>query len=144
MVINKNIQTLIVGGNFGDEPKSSSVVTKIANQLEITEVINGGTLDSLPHEMNMDLILWMPNITNESPKQYPKKGNGNVLICSKVMRDGYTVIDAVSRIFKMRGNAVIVYILVFLACVGIFYWAVTNEFDADMDTNNFNNNNYRY
>jgi hypothetical protein len=101
------MKTLIVGGNFGDESKASSVVTKIGYEFEEVETINGGTLESLPHEMNMDLIIWMPNITNETPKQYPKKSNGNVLICSKVMREGYLRAEAVSRIFKMRGNAVI-------------------------------------
>lgn len=49
----------------------------------------------------------MPNISNENIKQYPKKSIGNVLIVSKVMREGYTDIDAINRIFKMHENAVI-------------------------------------
>ena len=49
----------------------------------------------------------MPNIDNEEEKQYPIKKKGSVLICSKVMREGYKPIDAISRIFKMQGNAVI-------------------------------------
>lgn len=101
------MKTIIIGGNFGETPKPSSVVTKIADELEAINVINGGTLDMLPHEINSELIIWMPNIVNESPKQYPKKTNGNILICSKVMREGYVIAEAVSRIFKMNGNAVI-------------------------------------
>lgn len=102
------MKTLIVGGNFGEESKASSIVRKLTEEMPNgTRCINGGSLDSLPSEINSDLILWMPNIVNEVPKQYPKKTVGNVLIVSKVMRDGYTELDAVSRIFKMHGNAVI-------------------------------------
>lgn len=103
------MKTLIVGGNFGDIPKSSSVIKKLTSHFldGTTEIINGGTISDLPHDINSDLIIWAPNIDNESPKQYPKKSNGNVLICSKVMREGYTTMDAITRIFKMQGNAVI-------------------------------------
>lgn len=55
----------------------------------------------------IDTMIWMPDIRNEEPKHYPIKKVGDVLICSKVMREGYTRLDAVSRIFKMQGNAVI-------------------------------------
>ena len=54
-----------------------------------------------------EVNIWMPNISNEEEKHYPMKHVGAILICSKVMRDGYTMVDAVSRIFKMHGNAVI-------------------------------------
>jgi hypothetical protein len=101
------MKTLIVGGNFGDAPKKSSIVDKISNKFIESFNINGGKLDDLPFKIDSDLIIWMPNISNETKKQYPFKSVGNVLIVSKVMREGYTRLDAVSRIFKMRGNAVI-------------------------------------
>jgi hypothetical protein len=40
-------------------------------------------------------------------KNYPKKGSGAVLICSKVLREDRDFGDAIARIFKMNGNAVI-------------------------------------
>lgn len=101
------MKTLIVGGDFGITPKKSKIIELISNNFENKELINGGTLSELPHEINNDLIIWMPNISNEETKQYPIKSIGNVLIVSKVIRDGYTDLDAVSRIFKMNGNAVI-------------------------------------
>ena len=109
------MKILIVGGNFGENPKQSSIIRKFGNHFHnhITfkggecTVINSGTLDSLPKEIDSDLILWLPNIENEIPKQYPRKSKGNVLIVSKVIREGYSDLDAVTRIFKMHGNAVI-------------------------------------
>ena len=44
---------------------------------------------------------------NEIEKNYPKKDTGAVLICSKVIHSERTEIDAITRIFKMNGNAVI-------------------------------------
>lgn len=100
----------VVGGNFGI-PKSSKVLQTIADTLTAiypdTTTINGGEMYELPRELQSDLSIWMPNIDNEERKHYPIKKKGSVLICSKVMREGYRDQDAVSRIFKMRGNAVI-------------------------------------
>lgn len=103
----RNTEIQIVGGNFGINQKPSSVVNKIAEILGTYNVLNGGSIEDLPTELSSDLILWMPNIVNEEPKHYPSKKVGSVLICSKVMREGYRKIDAVSRIFKLHGNAVI-------------------------------------
>lgn len=97
----------IVGGNVGEHPKVSSIVCKLSDILDADIVKNGGWIEDLPTELSSDLILWMPNIVNEEPKHYPHKKVGSVLICSKVMREGYRKIDAVSRIFKLHGNAVI-------------------------------------
>ncbi len=104
------MKTIVVGGNFGTL-KSSKVVIEIAKNLansssEIT-VLNGGEINELPKTLDYDLSIWMPNITNEEEKHYPIKRKGSVLICSKVMREGYKDTDAISRIFKMHGNAVI-------------------------------------
>lgn len=109
------METFIVGGNFGIDNKPSGIVKKLGDKFhdQVTfkggssTIINGGQLDDLPHEINSDLIIWMPNITNENKKQYPRKTKGNVLIVSKVIREGYSDLDAVARIFSMRGNAVI-------------------------------------
>jgi len=100
------MKVLIVGGDFGIK-KESGVIRKLSERFTDSTTINGGELSDLPKELNSDLILWMPNISNEEQKHYPRKSTGNVLICSKVMREGYKKIDAVSRIFKMQGNAVI-------------------------------------
>jgi len=103
----KNIEIQIVGGNIGTNPKVSSIVNKLSDILDADIVKNGGWIEDLPTELSSDLILWMPNIVNEEPKHYPHKKVGSVLICSKVMREGYRKIDAISRIFKLHGNAVI-------------------------------------
>lgn len=99
------MRTIIVGGGY--DGKKSGVITKIGQQfLSVDEccIINGG---KLPKISGFDLVLWMPDVDNEEEKQYPIKDKGAVLICSKVMRPGYTLMDAVQRIFKMHGNAVI-------------------------------------
>ncbi|MHA2063031.1 MAG: class II aldolase/adducin family protein [Candidatus Thorarchaeota archaeon] len=62
----------------------------------------------VPKEIKgQDLTVWMPDFPNENRKSYPVKDIGSVLICSKVMREGYNDFDAVSRIFWMGANAVI-------------------------------------
>jgi len=101
------MKTLIVGGDFGEFPKSSSVLSKISNEFIDSIIINGGQLEELSMKIDSDLIIWMPNISNETKKHYPVKNIGNVLIVSKVMRPGYKDIDAIERIFRMQGNAVI-------------------------------------
>ena len=104
------MKALIVGGNFG-QTKSSKIIDEIGKYIsELSsevEMLNGGRIENLPKHLDSDLTIWMPNIENEEQKHYPTKKQGSVLICSKVMRDGYKDIDAVSRIFMMHGNAVI-------------------------------------
>jgi len=97
---------LIAGGN--DNGKKSGVINKIKDVIcqdaDDYAIYNG----SLPDNVSgYDLVLWMPDIPNEKEKQYPVKDRGAVLICSKVIREGYNRFDAVTRIFKMHGNAVI-------------------------------------
>lgn len=114
------MQVTIVGGNYGFS-KESSIVNKIYDELKVRlgnidnhftdkniTKYNGGLIEELPKYLdNSDLSIWIPNIDNEEKKHYPLKKQGSVLIRSKVMRDGYTKADAVSRIFKMHANAVI-------------------------------------
>ncbi len=112
----------VVGGTFSrrlEERKSSSVAIRIKNKLSeimsnkgatITYGTNGGrigTLNAAADSLSKGLTVWMPNVSNDEDKIYPKKPMGGVLICSKVLRKNRTVYDAVGRIFKMHANAVI-------------------------------------
>lgn len=99
------MNVIIVGGGY--DGKKSSIITKMGEQFSSADeccIVNGGELSNIS---GFDLALWMPDVSNNEEKQYPVKDRGAVLICSKVMREGYTLIDAITRIFKMHGNAVI-------------------------------------
>lgn len=104
----KSLQTIVVGGNFGLQPKKSSIIQSIANILDC-KCINGGSFDVIKNIdlSGYELIIWAPNIDNGYEKTYPQKDRGAILICSKVMRINRTEIDAIDRIFKMHANAVI-------------------------------------
>lgn len=97
------MKTMLVGGTV-DGNKRSVIADMIAGGIGAQEVWNGMMPDSI---QGKDLTVWMIDIDNKYEKEYPKKDKGSVLICSKVMREGYTDTDAVTRIFKMNGNAVI-------------------------------------
>lgn len=103
------MKRLVVGGDFGTA-KKSTIAKALSTEL-FADIFNGGTIEQINNAKNMivdyDLVVWMPNINNEVSKQYPIKKKGSVLICSKVLREGTTVGDAVARIFKMNANAVI-------------------------------------
>lgn len=111
------MKTILVGGTFSlNEGEPSTIIKLLADELnkENNECYwyNGGTSDNLLDATKMastwkDLILWFPNISNDIKKNYPQKNKGTVLICSKVMREGYNRYDSCSRIFTMHGNAVI-------------------------------------
>jgi hypothetical protein len=103
------MKTLIVGGNIKSKMRSGCI-SKLASyffdmQNHQTNYYN----NTIPTESvkENDLVIWAPDFPNDWPKVYPVKKKGAVLICTKVMRQGYTRADAVSRIFKMHGNAVI-------------------------------------
>jgi ribulose-5-phosphate 4-epimerase/fuculose-1-phosphate aldolase len=101
---------LVVGGTWGKQGvrKESGVAQRIAEHLG-ADLINGGPVGMLPliDTVRYGLVVWMPNVSNEEEKFYPKKRIGGVLVCSKVMREGVTHADAAKRIFAMKGNAVI-------------------------------------
>jgi len=104
----KTPKILLVGGDFGENPRKSGVVEKIAATREIN-YFNGGTIEDLK-KIDLkpyDVILWMPNISNDEEKYYPKKPLGSVLIVTKVLRDENSELEAISRIFRMSANAVI-------------------------------------
>jgi len=100
------MKSLVVGGNFGQDKKESKIAGIIASSL-YADILNGGDISDIPKNLEHDLIVWIPNIQNYEDKQYPVKSQGSVLICSKVMRQETTKIEAISRIFKMQANAVI-------------------------------------
>jgi len=103
------MKTIIIGGDFKETPKASSVITKLSNNFYKPNIINGGTTEDIASIdiSGNDLIIWAPNIDNELEKHYPKKDTGSVLICSKVIHSDRTELDAITRIFKMNGNAVV-------------------------------------
>ncbi|MCF6331037.1 MAG: class II aldolase/adducin family protein [Sulfurimonas sp.] len=73
--------------------------------------VNGGSIEELKTISKTipqyDLVLWMPDINNDIKQIKIVKKIGAVLIVSKVLSDCRTKIDAVTRIFKYGGNAVI-------------------------------------
>jgi hypothetical protein len=102
-------KVLIVGGTWDKRGgRKSSVVDILAEEMDAF-TMNGGHVRDLPTDIpaEFDLIIWMPNVSNEETRWYPQKKTGQVLVISKVMRSGYTKADSVSRIFKMHANAVI-------------------------------------
>ena len=115
------MRILIVGGTWAEtieEMKSSSIIYKIEEKFKekshYVNVYNGGWINDLKNLADYnrckyyDLILWMPNVSNEEEKIYPKKCKGTVLICSKVIgNNNRDKGDAVARIFKMNANAVL-------------------------------------
>jgi len=109
------MKILIIGGHFGTKPKSSGVINKIAkyfNMCDDVTVYNGGTIPELLaiSAVGYKLILWFPDVGNTHIKIYPAKDTGAVLICSKMTRPDLVAnprLDAVSRIFKMNANAVV-------------------------------------
>lgn len=107
------MKTIMIGGDFGEKPKESSIMKKLAEHFEHPTLINGGNLEMLKKISTIsgyDMALWSVNVNNSVEKIYPTKTKGTVLFCSKVMRKTYPDDDygtAISRIFKMHANAVI-------------------------------------
>ena len=113
------MKVLIVGGNWGHSFKKSSVMQCIyeeflnAPSIARVRIYNGGTIDQLEklatskELLSYDLILWTPNVNNDESKFIPIKKKGATLIISKRMRETTSEFDAISRIFKFNGNAVI-------------------------------------
>lgn len=102
---------MIIGGSFDNWcGKKSSIVDRISETLNI-DSINGGNINEIKDINLTKLSIWMPNVSNNEDKFYPKKSIGCCLICSKVLRqvdeDEHKFTQAVTRIFKMNANAVI-------------------------------------
>ena len=104
-------QSLIVSGSFDNEIGwSSGMMEKLSNELGmVNSIINGGKVSLLKHlsRPTQKFVMWMPNVDNAEEKVYPKKSTGAILICSKLMHEGVTRYDAMSRIFEMQANAVL-------------------------------------
>lgn len=105
------MKVLIVGGGPGKDSGVITKITRLFSELPETDLVvscngyNPGRDDV--DTKGYDLILWWPDIDNAEEKIYPVKDQGAVLVCSKMMRALTTRTDAVSRIFKMHGNAVV-------------------------------------
>lgn len=101
-------KVVIVGGSIG---KPSGVIHKVGgifNEIYPGNVMcYNGLEQKLPEIGGYTLAMWWPDIDNKTPKTYPRKDKGAVLICSKVMRPEVTKIEALTRIFRMSGNAVV-------------------------------------
>ena len=104
-------EVLVVGGTWDEKGgRPSKIITALANELEADRYNGGSRFDLRKVAQSAgkyDLIVWMPNVDNDHEKIYPKKAQGAVLICSKVMRPGYAKAEAITRIFQMHANAVI-------------------------------------
>lgn len=115
----KNV--LIIGGTFDrnesfyDSSRESSVIEKICNAFFGTEGyfcewINGGTIFELKEIQftRYDVIVWMPNISNDEDKILPniKKVNPRaVLISSKrVVEKEYQESDVIGRLLASKSN----------------------------------------
>lgn len=105
------MKTIIVGGFWGETPKVSSIITKLSKLFAEIDVFNSGTFEELKHVAtlvpNYDLVIWMPDISNDNEEIQVFKKIGSVMIVSKVLRENRTRIDAVTRIFKFGANGVI-------------------------------------
>lgn len=104
------MKTIIVGGFWGNTPKESSVINKLAEHFEC-EVYNGGSMAELKEIATTiaryDMIIWMADIANEEDDIRLVKKLGAVMFVSKVLRPNRNRIDAVTRIFKFGANAVV-------------------------------------
>lgn len=118
--LSRNRKALVVGGTFDVDHnlpgvtvgKPSKIAAELADCLG-AEIINGGSVSDLADIVlggaltGFGLVVWIANVPNEHDKAYPKKDRGAILIVSKVMRESYTRMDALKRVFDMHGNAVI-------------------------------------
>lgn len=105
------LNKIVIGGNFGENPKISSIVKKLATSLN-AKSLNGGSykdLQNIAKEIPFyDIVVWMPNIDNKYEEVPFTKKIGSTLIVSKAIRDNTRGRgDAVARIFKYQGNGVI-------------------------------------
>jgi len=102
------MKSIVVGGNFGGDQKASGVARKLAQSLQ-ADIHNGGDIEALKNIdiSGYELIVWMPNVSNDEEKTYPTKPKGSVMFVSKFLHGDCTEVDAITRIFKMNGNAVI-------------------------------------
>jgi hypothetical protein len=105
---------ILIGGKYNatDEGHQSKLIWKLGEILQPSIVFSGGDFKHLNQARELvasykgnGFVFWAPDISNNEEKIYPQKRNGTVLICSKIMRETYTLGDAVSRCFKMNANA---------------------------------------
>ena len=112
---------MIIGGTFDnnpefDENKISGVVIKLCEYMDEhsgfdCEWINGGTLHDLKEDVQYDrydVLIWMPNISNEEEKILPeiKRKNPKLLLISskRVVEKEYRESDIVGRLLASKSN----------------------------------------
>lgn len=116
----KNIRVMLIGGTFdysGGKPSS------IVNQMNATltsmfaefTCYNGGFVDELHHNIlhqvsNTDIVLWMPNVSNDAPKvRNVKEINPRVILISSKRNDNdkYAFSELINRALQQKSNLVI-------------------------------------
>lgn len=104
------MKPLIVGGTFDHSGgKSSHLVEQLASAMGWF-CINGGTLDLLKNieVEDVDVLLWMPNVSNKEEKILPviKERNPKLLLISskRVIEKEYYESDVVGRLLKSHSN----------------------------------------
>ena len=99
---------LLVGGTFdNDKGKYSFIVDELSKFLKC-ETVNGGNIQDL-YDINykdLDVLIWMPNISNDEIKILPriKKENPHLLLIQskRVIEKEYTESDVVGRMLASR------------------------------------------
>lgn len=111
------MKLLIVGGNFDHSGGSPSKIVDMMYQavsqcpeMEDIMLINGGSMEALKSitYAEHDVLLWMPNISNDEDKILPNIKVENprlTLISSKrVVEKSYTEGDVIGRLLKSKSN----------------------------------------
>lgn len=103
----------IIGGTYDpDGGRPSKIVNQLNETLDWT-CVNGGSLEMLhkildEHLTEMDVLLWMPNISNEEEKILPtiKKRNPKLFLIQSKRADGrdFTVSDMIGRMLGSHSN----------------------------------------
>ena len=103
------MRSLIVGGTFDTNGgKSSYIVEQLREELD-WPCINGGNLTALDIDFSqLDVLVWMPNISNDEDKILPaiKVKNPHLLLVSskRVIEKHYSDFETVSRLLKSHSN----------------------------------------
>lgn len=122
----KKLRILIVGGTFDrDGGKRSGLIQKMAinitnnvllrEDVESVWIINSGTVETLHTAIieqvkNYDIVLWMPNVSNDELKiRNIKELNPKCILINSKRNDGdkYSFADLISRSLSAKANLTI-------------------------------------
>jgi len=117
---NENMRNLIIGGDWGKNPRASGYIKKLASYLCIgnNDFFNGGTFEELKilvnKSQNYDIIYWFPNVSNKKEKLLPiikQKNPKCILISSKNNINGkYTIMSLIARALQVKSNLILEFI----------------------------------